>query len=404
LANAAAITRAILRMTPTPQSLLDQEALPVDPATCLPVQPGQYLRTNTVFEVARSHGLRTAWSDKHPAYAILDGSSGTGIQDLFTPEINGVADDTGDDWTTDNALTQVYDSTKVAAVLNELDGYDHSRTHRVGTPAILGLNFQALSTAQKLPTSDGMTGGYLHDGTPGPLVSRAMTYVDQQLSAIIGRVRHDGLAADTSIVFSAKHGQSPIDAATLRRVDDGALIDAINAAWKTAHPQAPALVTFATDDDGMLLWLSDRSSAAEQFARSWLLGHDAPANTVDDAKGVHSTTVTRSGLNAVYTGAAARVFVGAAATDSRVPDLIGVAQPGVVYTSGVKKIAEHGGASVADRSVPLVIASLGVRRPQAIDTAVQTTQVAPSILRLLGLDPTGLQAVREHHVRTLPGL
>ena len=36
-------------------------------------------------------GLRTAWSDKHPAYEILNGPSGTGIQDLFTPEINSDA-------------------------------------------------------------------------------------------------------------------------------------------------------------------------------------------------------------------------------------------------------------------------------------------------------------------------
>jgi hypothetical protein len=42
---------------------------------------------NTVFEVLRNHGLRTAWSDKHPAYEILNGPSGKGIQDLFTPEI-----------------------------------------------------------------------------------------------------------------------------------------------------------------------------------------------------------------------------------------------------------------------------------------------------------------------------
>ena len=47
---------------------------------------------NTVFDVAGRAGLRTAWSDKHPAYEILNGPRGTGIQDLFTPEINSVAD------------------------------------------------------------------------------------------------------------------------------------------------------------------------------------------------------------------------------------------------------------------------------------------------------------------------
>ena len=50
-------------------------ALPVDPATCKPVYPHQYLKVNTVFEVAKSAGLTTAWSDKHPAYEILNGPS-----------------------------------------------------------------------------------------------------------------------------------------------------------------------------------------------------------------------------------------------------------------------------------------------------------------------------------------
>ena len=89
------------------------------------------------------------------------------MQDLFTPEINSQAAGlpAGKDWTKDNAKTQQYDSYKVQAVLNEIDGYDHSRATRIGTPAVFGMNFQAVSTAQKLPSSDGKTGGYLADGT-----------------------------------------------------------------------------------------------------------------------------------------------------------------------------------------------------------------------------------------------
>jgi hypothetical protein len=42
LADSAAITSAILKMTPTPRSLLDPAALPVDPTTCTPLYPHQY--------------------------------------------------------------------------------------------------------------------------------------------------------------------------------------------------------------------------------------------------------------------------------------------------------------------------------------------------------------------------
>jgi hypothetical protein len=87
----------------------------VDPYTCKPVYPYQYIKVNTIFEVAREANMRTAWCDKHPAYDILNGPSGLGIQDLFTPEINSDAPNVGSsiDWTKDNLLTQQYDGYKV---------------------------------------------------------------------------------------------------------------------------------------------------------------------------------------------------------------------------------------------------------------------------------------------------
>lgn len=402
LADSSAITAAILKMTPNPQALLNPAALPVNPATCLPVYPHQYLRVNTAFEVARKAGLRTAWSDKHPAYEILNGPSGTGVQDLFTPEINSVADAAGEDWTNDNALTQEYDSTKVAAVVNEINGLDHSGTRHVGTPAIFGMNFQTVSTAEKLPLSDGLAGGYHSNGTPGPLLSRALNYINTQVGTLQKAIRARHLQSRTTIILSAKHGQAPIDPSTLRRVDDGKIIDGIDAAWKALHPAAAPLVTFAVDDDVMLLWLSDRSPAALAFAKHYLLTHSAPANRITDAKGVYSATVAASGLTRVYVGKAADTLVRAANGDTHAPDLIGIAQRGVVYTGGVKKIAEHGGDSPADLHVALVVSGAGVRHHSTNSSRVQTTQIAPTVLALLGLDPRSLQAVRIEHTHVLP--
>lgn len=79
-------------------------------------------------------------------------------------------------------------------------------------------------------------------------------------------------------------------------------------------------------------------------------------------------------------------------------------QHGVVYTGGVKRIAEHGGNSRDDRNVALVIAGAGVRHPRTVCGTVQTAQIAPTILRLLNLDPRALQAVRSEHTRVLPGI
>jgi hypothetical protein len=404
LAEAPALTSEILKMTPNAQALLNPAALPVDPATCLPIYPHNYLRVNTVFNVVRAAGGRTAWSDKHPAYEILNGPSGTGVQDLFTPEINSVADAAGDDWTTDNALTMEYDNFKVQAILNEINGFDHSGAQKVGTPAIFGMNFQTVSTGEKLPVSEGLKGGYNADGTPGPLLMRSLDYVSNAVGEMLQRIRDDGLASSTTIILSAKHGQSPIDPNLLRRVDDSKILSGLDAAWTAAHPGAGPLVAFAVDDDAMLIWLTDHSPAALAFAKNYLLTHSAPANTINDPKGTFSTTVAASGLTKVFTGADADKFLGARVGDTHAPDIFGVAQHGVVYTGGVSKIAEHGGAADDDRDVALVVSGAGVRAGRTISGPVLTTQIAPTILQLLGLDPRALDAVRQDHTRALPGL
>ena len=218
---------------------------------------------------------------------------------------------------------------------------------------------------------------------------------------MLGRIAHDGLTRSTTIILSAKHGQSPRDPRTLRRVDDGAIIDAINASWKQHHPSAAPLVAFSVDDDGMLLWLSDRSATALAFVKHYLLEHTAPANRINDPAGSHPVTVASSGLTSVRTGTAADALVGAKPNDSRTPDVIGLAQHGVVYTGGVKKIAEHGGGAADDRDVALVVWGAGAHHGTS-HAAVTTTQIAPTILALLGLQPHALQAVRMEHTSVLP--
>jgi hypothetical protein len=393
---------SILQMTGNATSLLDPAQLPVDPATCHAVYPHSYLEVNTIFEVARAAGLRTAWSDKHVAYEVLNGPSGTGIQDLFAPEINSDAPTAGSpiDWTQDNALTMQYDGYKVHSVINEINGYDHSGTNKVGTPAIFGMNFQTVSTAEKLPTSDGLTGGYLTDGaTPGPLLSRALDYINARVGDISDAIKNAGIANSTVIILSAKHGQSPQTPSALTRIPDGPIIDALNAAWTSAHPGSGDLVAFAIDDDGMLIWLNDRSTDATSFAKDFLLHHSGVGNDINGNPKPYSS----SGLAAVYAGADAAAYFGVPAGDARVPDVLGISQYGVVYTGKKKKIAEHGGANPQDRDVPLVVSGDPVENAGNIEgSAVETTQIAPTILRLLGLDPAALQAVRIEHTAGLP--
>ncbi len=394
---------SILQMTSNPLQVINPANLPVDPTTCKPIYPNQYLKVNTIFNVAHDHGLVTAWSDKHPAYQAFDGPSGDGVTDFFTPEINSqaIGFPAGQDWTNDNAATMEYDSFKVQAVLNWIDGLNHQGMQHIGVPAIFGMNFQTVSTAQKLPASDGLTGGYLPGGkVPGPLLVRALNYINTQVGRMVSEIDAQGLAGSTAIIISAKHGQSPTDPNDLARVPDSPIISAINAAWTAAHPSAPDLVIFSTDDDGMLLWLSNRSQAAADFVKHYLLTHSAGANNIAG----NPITVSASGLKKVYAGEEAADLIGVPHSDPRVPDIIGIGQHGVVYTGGKAKIAEHGGDDRQDRNVPILVVLPGLQHGGVIGSAVETTQIAPTILTLLGLNPFELQAVQIEHTKVLPEL
>lgn len=63
----------------------------------------------------------------------------------------------------------------------------------------------------------------------------------------------------------------------------------------------------------------------------------------------------------------------------------------------------HGGVTADDRAVPLVVSGPGTD-PRTVAAPVATTQIAPTILRLPGLDPRPPKAVREEGTRVLPGL
>lgn len=191
----------------------------------VPMYSHEYVRSNTIFEVARQAGLYTARSDKHPAYEDLGRPSGKGLDELFAPEINaqGPLDagaQPGDDYTSRYAGVRTYDSLKVQAAINCIDGYDSTRTTKLaGAPAIFGMNFQSLSVGQKLAkaghadvATPNYTGGYLDgDGTPG----NALLAQAQFLDAAPGRFEAELMAQkpdkSTLVIISAEHGQSPID-------------------------------------------------------------------------------------------------------------------------------------------------------------------------------------------------
>jgi predicted AlkP superfamily pyrophosphatase or phosphodiesterase len=203
----------------------------LDPATlpnhidangkCVRLFPHNAIRSNTIFEVVRASGGHTAWADKHPAYDLVNGPSGKGVQDLYTPEITNV---NGLDNTVSVVCTVANDQLKVAAILNEMHGLRHDGTPGLGVPVVFGMNFQAVSVGQKLEkdngdgscTADtlftGQAGGYTHGaGTPTAVLAYGLKKTDDALGSFIKALKSQGIYDSTLIIVSAKHGQSPIN-------------------------------------------------------------------------------------------------------------------------------------------------------------------------------------------------
>jgi arylsulfatase A-like enzyme len=64
-------------------------------------------------------------------------------------------------------------------------------------------------------------------------------------------------------------------------------------------------------------------------------------------------------------------------------------------------IADHGGFAHDDTNVMLLVSHPGFR-PQTVSAETATTQVAPTILKALGLNPAALTAVRAEGTPVLP--
>jgi arylsulfatase A-like enzyme len=88
--------------------------------------------------------------------------------------------------------------------------------------------------------------------------------------------------------------------------------------------------------------------------------------------------------------------------DPRTPDIVVIPNIGVVYTGNLKKQSEHGGFAHDDTNVMLLVSNPEIR-PRTVTSFVETSQVAPTILRILGLDPDALDAVRIEGTPVLPG-
>jgi hypothetical protein len=373
---------------------LNQKFLVRDPMNgCRTILPHEYLRVNTIFEVVRASGGRTAWTDKHPSYEWTNGPSGKGVEDFYGPEINSIpvplpqfagcapvpfADPTPDDgWTNSFDDIKCYDLLHVRAVINQIDGYNHDRTAKVGVPTLFGTNFQAVSVGEKLAVDPvtGLKGGYTDVlGTPSQALAGELDFIDQSIGRFVQELKAQRLYDSTLIVVSAKHGQSPIDGTRRRGIGGGQPAATIGTAD-----------AFDISDDGSLIWLTDPSLAPSVVANL-----SKPANQ------------QALGIQEIFAGQSLRNKFNNPGADPRTPDIILKVNTGVIFTGGTK-LSEHGGFNEDDVHTALLLSLEGMDRA-VVKSAVTNQQVAPTIIQALGLDPNDLEAVRREQIHVLPFL
>lgn len=396
---------------------IDPTRLPRDPYNgCKPVYPWNFVRTNTIYGVIHAAHGYTAWSDKHPVYAAVSGPStnASNVDDYYSPEINstviplpGLSTALGEDcssvldtsqtgsWTDSFQNIRCYDALKVKAIVNEIYGKTHDGSQAAPVPALFGMNFQAVSVGQKLIENKAVYGGYTDAaGTPSAPLKTEMEFVDASIAQMVEALQAQRLLDSTLIIVTAKHGQSPIDPKRFFPIPGPTKTNGTSPANLIAgllpdseSPANPSGIG-PTEDDISLLWLADSSK-------------------LPDAVDTLEANAASAGIGQIFYGPSLETMFNAPGLppdgDPRTPDIVVQPNVGVVYTGSKKKQAEHGGFAQDDTNVVLLVSNPRIKA-RTVTSFVETSQVAPTILKALGLDPQRLDAVRIEGTPVLPGL
>jgi hypothetical protein len=92
-----------------------------------------------------------------------------------------------------------------------------------------------------------------------------------------------------------------------------------------------------------------------------------------------------------------------AADDPRTPDIIVTPNIGMTYSGNTSMIGDHGGFAHDDTNVIMLVSNPAFT-PQTVSTVTTTAQVAPTMVKALGLNPSLLDAVQIEGTAVLPGV
>jgi arylsulfatase A-like enzyme len=255
------------------------------------------------------------------------------------------------------------------------------------------MNFQAVSVGEKY-IENGLKGGYLDaSGTPTSTLAGEIEFTDDSIGEMVQDLKNRGLLDSTLVIVTAKHGQSPIDPNAYDAVP-GKTSNGLSPATLISNQLHVAMPPSedpngsgvgSTEDDVSLLWLTNPSYTGAAVS---LLEANRAA----------------TGIGQIYYGPSAALnydLGGLSPDDPRTPDIIVTPNVGVTYTGSNTKQEEHGGFAHDDVNVMLLLSNPDFHS-NTVYTSVGTNQVAPTILRALGLNPSTLDGVRLEGTSVLP--
>jgi hypothetical protein len=353
-----------------PAGRLEASKMPLSPQHgCTPVFPHDLLHVNNIFEVIKARGDRTAWAGESAALTDLyQGPSGHGLDEAcgFEHRSDGFKDDV--------AASIASDKGRVAALLHWIDGKDCTGAGNKPVPVLFGMSFASVGAAQ---LAKGI--GYSDvTGTPSRGLEESLIFTDEAIGRIIQRLKDRHLYDSTWIIVTSPYGHAPIDQRKRRVIP----IAELTAVANSIHP---GLAAHVSGGDVGMIWLREPSMT--------------PA--VVKAYGDKSAAL---GVQEIYSGAKLGLTLNLPDQDTRMPDIILQPELGVAWVSPADSApATYGGMQDEDTHVALLVA--GSQLTGRVDkTWVPTSQVAPLLLRALGIEKFDLQALHREHTPALPGI
>ena len=327
---------------------IDPKKLIRDPYNgCKPVYPWNFVRTNTIFGVLHEAGRYVAWSDMHPAYSVVAGPGGAtkpaNIDDYYAPEINS----------------------NVIAL--------------PGVKTILGLDCSTIpdTTADQTAWTNSFTNIQCYDTLK----------VSAVVNWIYGRDHDNAHNAPVPAVFGMNFQAVSVGQKLVDKSKSPVLYGGYTDAQGTPTPVMKEEIQFVDASIARMINALDARGLRESTliiitakhgqspSQIWLL----PGCSTDDAVSQLQSNASQLAIDEIFYGHSLTTMFH---------------KPG---------LPENGGFAFDDTNVIMLVSHPSISRAK-YSTWVETTQVAPTIIKALGLDPNLLEAVRIEGTPVLPNL